>query len=86
MPGRILVLTTIVLAVGAPWIVFLWLHDSLTPGEYPLWFFAVPVWVALAIVLALVVALFRRLGISIVRQSELPHGLSGSTDKSVESS
>lgn len=86
MPGRMLVLTTIVLAVGGPWVVFLWLHDTLTPGRYPLWFFAAPIWVALGIGFALVTALLRRLGISIVRQSEESGGLDGNTDKTIESS
>jgi len=70
IPGRILVLTTVVLAAGGPWLVFMWLRDSLTPGSYPLWFFALPIWIALAFIFALATIVLRRFGVPIIRQSD----------------
>jgi hypothetical protein len=65
-----LVLTTVVLATGGPWLVIMWLHDSLTPGSYPLWFFALPIWIALAFIFAVITIVLRRLGVPIIRQSD----------------
>jgi hypothetical protein len=79
IPGRILVLTTIVLAVGGPWLVFMWLYDTLTPGRYPLWFFALPIWVSLAFAFALTAAVFRLFGIFVFRQPERTASIGGET-------
>jgi hypothetical protein len=68
LPGRILVVVTVILAAAAPFAVFWFLNDSLTPGKYPLWFFALPVWIGLAFVFTVVIAILRRLRIPILRQ------------------
>jgi hypothetical protein len=80
MPGRILVLTTIVLAAGGPWLVFLWLHDSLRPGRYPLWFFALPIWIGLVFLFALATAVLRWLGVSVLQQPEQSEGIDEEPD------
>ena len=71
LPGRILVVVTVVLGAGAPIAVFWFLHDSLRPGRYPLLFFALPVWIGLAFAFAIVVAILRRMGIPILRRQEI---------------
>lgn len=70
IPDRILVLVAIVLAAGGPWLVIMWLRDSLRPGWYMLWFFALPIWTILAIVFAVTVAVCRRLGIALLKQPD----------------
>jgi hypothetical protein len=67
MPGRILVLSTIVLAAGGPGLVIVFLHDSLPAGSYPLWFFYLPVWIMLAIVFCLATVILRQMGIQVIR-------------------
>jgi hypothetical protein len=79
IPGRILVLTTFVLGVGGPWLMFMWLHDSLTPGEYPLWFFGLPIWTALACAFVLTAAVLKRFGISVFRQPDDRNNVRGET-------
>jgi hypothetical protein len=70
IPGRILVLTTIILAVAGPWLIFMWLRETLTPGRYRLSFFAIPVWTFLGIAFCITAALFRRFGITVLKQPE----------------
>jgi hypothetical protein len=70
IPGRILVVTTIILATTGPWLIFMWLHDTLTPGRYRLSFFAIPVSTLVGIAFCIAAGLFRRFGIPILKQPE----------------
>jgi hypothetical protein len=72
IPGKILLLTTIILAVAGPWLTFMWLRETLTPARYRLSFFAIPVWTFLGITFCIIAALLQRLGIKILKQPEPP--------------
>ena len=81
MPGRILVLITIVLAVGGPWLLIGWLYDSLPTGNYPLLFFALPIWIGLALLFALTSAVLRWLGVPVFQDRSNPESLGGDADR-----
>ena len=70
LPGRILVLVTLVLAVGGTCLVIVWLADSLSPGRYPIWFFAMPVLLGAGIFFALCVAILKLLGIAVFKDTD----------------
>lgn len=70
LPGRILILISITLAMGGPWMVPLWLGDSLGPGKYPFWYFAFPVWVGVTFLFVAAVGVLKWLDIPIYRQPE----------------
>lgn len=62
--GRLLILLTIVLAIGGTAAFFWWIKDLLPPRRYPLFFFAMPV--------GLGAALFFCLGRAVMRWLQIP--------------
>jgi hypothetical protein len=72
LAGRILLIATLVLGVGGPWMVIFWLHDSLPPGSYSLWFFTLPVLVGSALLFGLAVYALQKLGIAVFRNPDDP--------------
>jgi hypothetical protein len=67
IPGRMLVLSTLVLAFGGPWLVVHCLHDVLPSGSYPLWFFFLPIWIVLAILFFFATVILRHMRIQVFR-------------------
>jgi hypothetical protein len=70
IPGRILVLATITLAMAGPWLIFMWLRETLTPGRYRFSFFAIPVWTFLGVAFCITAAILRRFGIAILKKPD----------------
>src|SRR5262249_16275525 len=63
VPGRVLVLLTLLLAVGGTWGYVAWAWDDLPTGGYPLWLFALPVLVGSGLLFALGAAALRWFGV-----------------------
>ena len=61
LTGRILVIATILLAVGGTYGVIAFFYDTLPPGRYPLWFFGMPVWVGSGLLFVVVAGLLTRM-------------------------
>jgi hypothetical protein len=74
IPGRFLILVTVVVAVVGPFLLFLCVYDSLPAGGYPLWFFGIPVWFGCVIFFIVMASILRRLGIPVLRNSENAEG------------
>jgi hypothetical protein len=70
LPGRILALATLVLAIGGPFAYFAWVMDELPAGRYPLWLFAFPVLFGAALFFAAGTVLLTKLGIKVFRNPE----------------
>jgi hypothetical protein len=55
------------MGLGGPWLVALWIHEALPGGNYPFWFFGVPVWIGCLLFFASASAVLGRLGIAVFR-------------------
>jgi len=69
-PGRILVLVTVLIAVGGPFAYFAMVWEDLPPGTYPLILFAMPFIILAAFFFGLGVAVLRWLGVKVFRNPE----------------
>jgi hypothetical protein len=68
LPARIVVVLSIVAAASGTAAYIDWAYDDLPPGSYPLWFFAMPVAVAVGLLCAACLALLRACGVPVYRQ------------------
>jgi hypothetical protein len=71
LPGRILVLLSMVIGVGGTFAYIYWIIDDLPAGSYPVFMFAFPVVLGAAALFGLGVLVLRSLGISILRDEQI---------------
>jgi hypothetical protein len=69
-PGRILVLLTVLLAVGGPFAYFALVWEDLPPGSYPLLLFAMPFLILAALFFGLGVAVLRWFDVKVFKDAE----------------
>jgi hypothetical protein len=68
--SRLLVLLTLMIAIGGSAAYIWWIHDGLEPGSYPLMLFAVPAVVLAAVILAAGAGIMKLLGIPFFTQRD----------------
>lgn len=70
LPGKILALLTLVLAVGGPWVYFAMVMDELPPGSYPILFFALPVMIGAVFFFAFGAMILKYFGIAVFKKDD----------------
>jgi hypothetical protein len=68
LPARIVIVLSLVTAVGGTAAYISWIYDDLSPGSYPLWLFAMPVLVVVGLLCLAGLGLLRAIGIPIYRK------------------
>ncbi len=71
VPARIVIVLSMVAAVIGTSVYMGWIRGDLPAGRYPLWFFAMPVVVAVGFLCAAGLALLRLCGVPIYRQESV---------------
>jgi hypothetical protein len=72
LPGRALVLLSILLAAGGTVGYIAWAWEGLPPGSYPLWFFALPALLAAGLFFALGTGILRWFGVKVFQDPDKP--------------
>jgi hypothetical protein len=73
VPGRVLILSTILLATGGTVGYMAWaVDDGLREGTYPIWLFALPVLLAAGLFFALGVGVLRYFGVAVFKDPDTP--------------
>jgi hypothetical protein len=72
VPARVVIVLSILGAAGGTLAYLTWASDTLPPGRYPFWFFALPVLVAAGLLCGIGLAVLRACGVSIYRQEKTP--------------
>lgn len=67
-PARLVILLSVVAATAGTAAYVCWIYTDLPPGRYPLWFFAMPVVMAVGLLCAAGLALLRFCGIPIYQK------------------
>jgi hypothetical protein len=62
------IVLSLVTAVGATAAYISWIYDDLSPGSYPVWLFAMPVFVVVGLLGLAGLGLLRTIGIPIYRE------------------
>jgi hypothetical protein len=71
LPGRTLVLLSIVIGVGGTFAYIYWIIDDFPAGRYPVFMFAFPVVLGTAAFFGLGVLILRSFGVSILRDEQI---------------
>jgi hypothetical protein len=72
LPGRVLVLLTMILAAGGMVAYIVWMWDGLPQGNYPVSFFALPVFLAATLFFALGGAVLKCFGVAVFKNPDAP--------------
>jgi hypothetical protein len=68
LPARVVIVLSVLAAVGGTAGYIVWVAEDLPPGSYPVWLFAIPVVVGAGVRCAAALAFLRLCGIPIYRQ------------------
>jgi hypothetical protein len=68
IPARLVIVLSLIVALGGTAAYIGWVYDGLPAGSYPLWFFALPAMVAAGFLCAGGLGLLRLCGVSVFRK------------------